>query len=343
MALLNQTHIHVRLPTNPLRFLRCPSAGLQDLKLDNMLLCKAPRDAGEGGGGSKMVAKIADFGLHMALDGKKITSVLRQLSTGFGGGNKSPRHSTSRPLSAGSGALPSMSGGDASMQLPSVATQPPTASMPLSAVDARDSDGRDSTGSLPNGPVSYGSQQRNVITSEDGGPARSCGPPPAPSSVHADRWEKRGSEGAPGLPHAVVATSGHRVPCKSASASHVSTLMRTSSDGPFATSPDRPPMEFRKATTDPALDSQADIKLAQFHTSENGSDGSVVLQAGRAAEPKHLRRQSNYNLILNFERPSIVSSFIKKAIANKYEVAYKMTGETGSCMYMSPEVQRCQP
>ena len=177
MALLNQTHIHVRLPTNPLRFLRCPSAGLQDLKLDNMLLCKAPRDAGEGGGGSKMVAKIADFGLHMALDGKKITSVLRQLSTGFGGGNKSPRHSTSRPLSAGSGALPSMSGGDASMQLPSVATQPPTASMPLSAVDARDSDGRDSTGSLPNGPVSYGSQQRNVITSEDGGPARSCGPP----------------------------------------------------------------------------------------------------------------------------------------------------------------------
>ena len=95
-------------------------------------------------------------------------------------------------------------------------------------------------------------------------------------------------------------------------------------------------MEFRKATTDPALDSQAHAKL----TSE---DGSEVLQPGCAAEPKHIRRQSNYNLILNFERPSIVSSFIKKAIANKYEVAYKMTGETGSCMYMSPEVQRCQP
>jgi hypothetical protein len=74
--------------------------------------------------------------------------------------------------------------------------------------------------------------------------------------------------------------------------------------------------------------------------------GGLIRKSGsvqKGRQPPNLGRQSDYNMILSFERPSVVTDMIKKAIASEFEVAYQMTGETGSCMYMSPEVHDHQP
>ncbi|GAX73164.1 hypothetical protein CEUSTIGMA_g617.t1 [Chlamydomonas eustigma] len=66
-----------------------PPVAHRDVKLENMLLWQATRPKHEGGG-VQVVAKIADFGLHMPLDEKKMPKMLRALSIGvsrlsFGG------------------------------------------------------------------------------------------------------------------------------------------------------------------------------------------------------------------------------------------------------------------
>ena len=50
--------------------------------------------------------------------------------------------------------------------------------------------------------------------------------------------------------------------------------------------------------------------------------------------PMRERRQTDYNMIFSFERPSAVAHVIQRALASKYEVAYQLTGE---CIFIGLE------
>lgn len=55
------------------------------------------------------------------------------------------------------------------------------------------------------------------------------------------------------------------------------------------------------------------------------SDGSVMPAMGEL-DLNNMRRQSNYNMIFSFEPRETVTDIIQKALASKYEVAFKLTG-----------------
>ena len=174
---------------------------------------------------------------------------------------------------------------------------------------------------------SFRGRRASTAASEDGG--RTC-----PVAASTGSMTMRASDGAIGLPSISVKTSGP--PKRSSSngeVTHVSPKVapRALSEMPAAGKPPRPPAP-KKSSTDLEISSATNCNVDVIRTPSRSG-----------AQPPALVRQSNYSMILSFERPSAVSEVIKKAIASKYEVAYNMTGETGSCMYMSPEVQRHEP
>ena len=65
--------------------------------------------------------------------------------------------------------------------------------------------------------------------------------------------------------------------------------------------------------------------------SEVGSEAKVSLRPSRTGNEEFsagspMRRQSDYNMIFSFEKHSVVQSVIQRMLANKYEVAYQLTG-----------------
>ena len=83
--------------------------------------------------------------------------------------------------------------------------------------------------------------------------------------------------------------------------------------------------------------------LVDSRMSYSRMGGGDITSDDRPSSPGKASRNSDGGLILAVEQPNLVREMIQKAVTSEWEVTYRMTGETGSCMYMSPEVHRCEP
>ena len=150
--------------------------------------------------------------------------------------------------------------------------------------------------------------------------------------------------------------------------------MRASEGNLDVTRISKPERSMRMTAQDGDLTSPASDS-AKRTARRMGSETNVRLSRSGKDDTKNppSRRQSDYNMIFSFEKPSVVQNVIQRVLASKYEVAYQLTGllldvvgrtsslaclspdfltrlcarhcagETGSAIYMSPEVHRHEP
>ncbi|GAX73165.1 hypothetical protein CEUSTIGMA_g618.t1 [Chlamydomonas eustigma] len=337
-----------------------PVALHRDVKLENIILLWQVPIPKEEGGGVQVVAKLADFGLHMPLDDTKMPRMLRALSVGFS--------KTSKPVggeAVGEAILSNCSAapvprlyvnpGGSIVEPQAETNSSPQASHGADTALAQEhvrSPEVDPKKLSPLGGLqldkmcqprlkcceevlrldSEGQVDSSLIT---GSSMLYCNPVSADSPLSFWELEAHNSLFLNPHPHT---TGVDAMDESSAGRGNRSQMPPLTLDDMRHAVKD----ECKKADSAPVdvKSKSLGVHRSSLHPPQvlSGNVDGNNFTAGDCIGTLH---QGRKNMLMSLNRPSAVSAIIKHAVSTRYEVAFQMTGETGSAM--SPEVFRHQP